>query len=107
LDNTVTHFPRVEETTASTSRVVTHPDANTAFSNVAAKIMLLSSAIEDEAGQREFTRRYDVYVDGAIGDIQSGDLLVDENGEQYEITGYRLRKRIGELPVIECEIRPN
>ena len=107
LDNTVTHFPRVEETTAWTSRVVTHPNANTAFSGVPAKIMLRPSPTEDEAGQREFTRHFDVYVDGEVGDIKSGDLLKDEDGEQYEITGYRLRKRIGELPVIECEIRPH
>jgi len=106
FNNTVTHWPRTEATTEWGSRTVTHA-ASTTFVNVEAKIMLRPSPIEDHAGQREFTRHYDIFVDGDIGDIESGDQLRDEDGEKYEITGYRLQNRIGELSVIECEIRPD
>jgi parallel beta-helix repeat protein len=104
LANTVTLLQAEYGKDAALGKITSHvPLAS--FTDVPAKIMLQPSVSEQYAGQNQFVEQYDIYVDGDIGQVNNGDLLQDENGKRYKITGYRLRNRMGELPVIECELR--
>ena len=105
LDSTVSLFPAVERADEFGSTVTTHLVADADFTDVPAAIQLRASDPADWAGRRQITERYDIYVDGDIGQVNEGDVLKDQDGKVYSIISYRNRDEIGELSAIECELR--
>lgn len=101
----VTLYPAVHELTGYGSQVTTHPDPAAWFTSVDAKIMLRESVAEDDAGQRDFVKVYDIVVDEDLGDIHDGDLLQDNDGNWYTIVSWRNRGQIDDLSTIVCEDR--
>ncbi|HUT93315.1 MAG TPA: hypothetical protein VMY37_27875, partial [Thermoguttaceae bacterium] len=105
LDNLATWWPAVDTMDAAGGKITAHPSADATFTDVPAKFMLRPSVPQEYAGQKQFVEKYDVYVDGDIGQLDNGDLLKDEHDKQYTIISFRNRDRIEELSVLECELR--
>jgi len=106
LQDQVTLYPAVDTVDAWGSQVRAHTTPAGWFTGIAAKIQLRPSGIEEYAGQREFVEIYDVYVAEDVGQVNSGDVLKDQDLKIYQIVSYRNRVQIDELSVIVCELRP-
>jgi len=104
LDDTATLWKASFTKDPGLGKETTH-EADATFSGVAAKFMLRSSEAESYGGQSQILERYDVYVDREIGQVDTGDLLKDQDSETYRIVSYRNRLSFREFSVIECEIR--
>lgn len=106
LRDLVTLYPGVDVTDEWGSKITSHTVPHDTFVDVPAKIQIQPSVAEDRFGKRDIIQKFDVYVDGDIGDVSHGDLLQDQDANWYVILDWRNRTRIDELSVILCSFPP-
>ncbi len=104
LDNTVTLLKASYTKDPALGKKTTRT-ADATFTDVKASIRLVQSGAGDYAGQKQILEQYDIYVAEDIGQVDSGDVLEDENGKVYEIVAWRNRDRMDEFSIMACELR--
>ncbi len=105
LPDLVTLWPVVVDLDDDGSRISSHPAADATFADIRAKVQPQEGTIDVAAGKHQFRRKFDIYVAIEITTLAIGDLIIDQDANQYDVVSWRNRARIDELSVIEAEFR--